>query len=187
MQRNRPFWVANSKHMAMSIIVQCYKFFQISCQKCNCIYVLQLCAKFYPKIPLGKWFFKFWSHYFYRETKNLSFGCHFKTKHFLIVLYADIGLFWKYTHMVQVSYQNSYRKAIKNECVQVSLMKRNVMKKCMFQPVVGKHHRLFSLYLLGLPGYMVISQSANTSSVFSCLLKSFSKFCMFSNRPMLQR
>ena len=37
-------------------------FFQILFQKCKCIHVLQLWAKFYWKIPLGKCFFKFWSH-----------------------------------------------------------------------------------------------------------------------------
>ena len=36
------------------------------------------------------------------------FGRHFETKNFVIVLFADIWLFWVYTHMVQVSYRNSY-------------------------------------------------------------------------------
>ena len=44
---------------------------------------------------------------------------YFETKHFLIVLFADIWLFLVYTHMLQISYRNSYGKVLKNEWVQV--------------------------------------------------------------------
>ena len=48
-----------------------------------CMHVLQLWAKFHWKIPLGKWFFKFWSHYFFFSlNENSFFGRHFRTKHF---------------------------------------------------------------------------------------------------------
>ena len=55
-------------------------------------------------------FFKFWSRDFFHEAKNFFFGLHFKTKHFLIVLFADIWLFWVYAHMVQVSCRNFLRE-----------------------------------------------------------------------------
>ena len=51
--------------------------------------------------------------------RKFVFGRHFETKHFLIVLFADICFFLVYTHMVQVSYRNSYGKVPKNEWVQV--------------------------------------------------------------------
>ena len=63
----------------------------------------------------------FWAHDFIRETsrnENLFFGPNFETKHFLIVLFADIWLFWVYT-LMEVSYRNSYWKVLKNEWVQV--------------------------------------------------------------------
>ena len=44
-------------------------FFQILFQKCKCIHVLLLWAKFHWEILSGKWFFKFWSRDYFRETK----------------------------------------------------------------------------------------------------------------------
>ena len=44
-------------------------------------------------------FFKFWSHDYLRENENLFFGYHFKTEHFLNVLFADCG-FQVHTDMV---------------------------------------------------------------------------------------
>ena len=76
------------------------------------------------KILLGKWFLKFWSRDFFAKRKFV-FGRHFKTKHSLIVLFADI-CFWVYTHMVQVLCRNFYGKLLKNEWVQVD-------------PLVNKH------------------------------------------------
>ena len=64
-------------------------------------------------------FFKFWSHDCFRETKIRFLAAILKRKHVLIVLFADIWLFRVYTHMVQVSYQNSYGKVLKNGWVQV--------------------------------------------------------------------
>ena len=92
--------------------------FLILFQQFECTHVHQLWAKFYWKIPLGKSFSNFGRETFFTKRKFV-FGFHFKTKHFLIVLFADIWLFWVYTHMVQVLYQNSYRKVLKNEWVQV--------------------------------------------------------------------
>ena len=39
---------------------------------------------------------------FFSRKENSIFGQHFETKHFLIVLFADVWLFWVYTHMVQI-------------------------------------------------------------------------------------
>ena len=44
-------------------------FFQILFQQCNCIYNLQLWAKFQGKIPSGKWFSHFWSEILCREIE----------------------------------------------------------------------------------------------------------------------
>ena len=44
-------------------------YFQILFQKFKYIHVLLLWAKFHLKIPLGKWFFKFWSPDYFREMK----------------------------------------------------------------------------------------------------------------------
>ena len=54
-----------------------------------------------------------------RKTKICFLAAILKQNVFLIVLFTDIWLFWVYTHMVQVSYRNSYRKVLKNEWVQV--------------------------------------------------------------------
>ena len=55
------------------------------------------------KIPLGKWFFKFWSRDYFSKRKFV-FWPHFETQHFFNVLFADLWLFWVYTDMVQVPY-----------------------------------------------------------------------------------
>ena len=69
------------------------------------------------KIPLGKWFFKFWS----RMTifAKRKFGRDFETEHFLNVLFADLWLFQGYTDIVHVLYQNFCGKVLKNRWVQV--------------------------------------------------------------------
>ena len=59
----------NATKLDLAAIFKRNNFFQILFQKCKCIYVLQLWAEFYWKIPLGKWFFKFWSYEFFRETE----------------------------------------------------------------------------------------------------------------------
>ena len=50
--------------------------------------------------------FSNFGHVTFLRNENSFFGRHFETKHFLIVLFADIWLFWVHTHMVQVSYRN---------------------------------------------------------------------------------
>ena len=67
----------------------------------------------------GKVVFQILVTWLFSRNENSFFGLHFETKHFLIVLFADIWLFWVYTHMVQVSYRNSYGKVLKNGWVQV--------------------------------------------------------------------
>ena len=61
----------------ISIIAQCLY------QKCQCIYVVQVWAKFCWKILLGKWFFKFLSLFF--------FGCHFETVQIFFFFLLEYG------------------------------------------------------------------------------------------------
>ena len=66
-------------------------------------------------------FFKFWSHDFFSQNENLFFGCHFETKHILIILFfADIRLFWVYTYGVSFA-AKFYGKVLKNEWVHLDL------------------------------------------------------------------
>ena len=60
-------------------------------------------------------------HVTFLQNDNSFFGRLFETKHFLIVLFSDIWLFWVCTHMVHVSYGNSYGKVLKNERAQTGV------------------------------------------------------------------
>ena len=65
-------------------------------------------------------FFSRIGHLTFSRNENSFFDRHFETEPFLIVRFADIWLFFVYAHMVQVSYQNSYGKTLKNVWVQVA-------------------------------------------------------------------
>ena len=41
------------------------------------------------KIPLGQWFFKFWSRDYFIETKTRFLGRRFEMEHFFNVLFAE--------------------------------------------------------------------------------------------------
>ena len=65
-------------------------FLKILFQKCKCIHVLQ--PNFIEKKnPLGKWFFKIWSHDCFCKKEKLFFGPHFTM---LCVLILFSFLFW---------------------------------------------------------------------------------------------
>ena len=85
-------------------------------QKCKCINVLLLWAKFHWKIPLGKWFFKFWPKM--TRNKNRVFGRHFETvQHFqffffFFFFFAELWFFIVHIYMVQISLQNCSGKVV---------------------------------------------------------------------------
>ena len=86
--RQKLFWPLFLNRIIFFFFFFFFFFFEILFQKCKCIHVLLLWAKFYLNIHLGKWFFNFWSRDCFRDTSFLKrnifwFFC-------LFVLY----LFW---------------------------------------------------------------------------------------------
>ena len=72
-------------------------------QQCKCIHAVLLWAKLHSKIPLGKWFFKFWPKSKSRKMKICFFGAILKQYN----IFCRIMIFIVHTYiMVQISSQN---------------------------------------------------------------------------------
>ena len=91
MSQNLEFWPP-----FLNIIIFFFKFYL---KNVNVFMFLNFEPNFIENI-LGKVVFQILVTWYdlFCETKNLFYGCHFKTKLFLIVLFADIWLFSVYTH-----------------------------------------------------------------------------------------
>ena len=102
----------------ISIIAQCdiglfaifkqNNFVQNLFQKCKCIYVLLLWAKFYWKIPLGKWFlfsnFRHVTVFVKQKFVVFFFGRLFETIHFLKDLFSFAGQYSERLYFRKIFY-----------------------------------------------------------------------------------